>query len=188
MSDNTQVQNMKNEAAAQAQATAPRSAGRNDRSKRRNENRREDKNRDYDFKIINIRRVTKMHKGGRRMKISVFVVVGDKKGKIGLGIGKGEDVRSAQDKAIAKAKKNLKMVTLKGNTIPHEIEYKYRSSKIILKPASPGTGVIAGSSLRSVIEVAGISDILTKILGTNNKITNAYAAVNALTSLRSTRL
>lgn len=195
MSD-TQVQNIKKEVAAQTADTAQQGSrtlgangGRNTRfAKKRNDRPREDKNKDYDFKIINVRRVTKMHKGGRRMKISVFVVVGDKKGKIGLGIGKGEDVRSAQEKAIAKAKKSLKLVTLKGNTIPHEVEFKYRSSKIILKPASPGTGVIAGSSLRSVIEVAGISDILTKILGTNNKITNAYAAVHALTSLRATRL
>jgi len=122
------------------------------------------------------------------MNLSVFVVVGDRKGRVGLGLGKGEDVKSAQEKAIAKAKKNLIFVPLKGNTIPHQILHKFRSSRVLLKPASPGTGVIAGSSVRMIAEVAGINDMLSKILGSNNKITNAYATVEALTQLRGTRL
>jgi|SRR5690606_29594065 len=142
----------------------------------------------FDHKIIDIRRVTKMYKGGRRMKISVFVAVGDKKGRVGLGLGKGEDVKSAQDKAIAKAKKNLVHVQIKGNTIPHEILSKYKAARILLKPAAPGTGIVAGSSVRQIIEVAGINDILGKILGSNNKITNSYATVKALSSLRASRL
>lgn len=142
----------------------------------------------FEHKIIDIKRVTKMYKGGRRMKISVFVAIGDKKGRVGLGIGKGDDVRAAQDKAIATAKKNLVFVQLKGQTIPHEILTKYKAGKVLLKPAAPGTGIVAGSSVRQIVEVAGISDVLGKILGSNNKITNSYATVKALTMLRNTRL
>lgn len=142
----------------------------------------------FDHKIIDIKRVTKMYKGGRRMKISVFVAVGDKKGRVGLGIGKGLDVKSAQDKAIAQAKKGLVFIQLKGNTIPHEILTKFKSSKVMLKPAAPGTGIVAGSSVRQIVEVAGISDVFGKILGSNNKITNSYATVKALSMLRNTRL
>lgn len=144
---------------------------------------------EFDEKIINIRRVSRMFKGGRRMRLSVFIVIGDRKGRVGLGIGKGQDVRSAQQKAVNNAKKNLVQIQLNGNTIPHQIVYKLGASKIFLKPAAPGTGIVAGSSVRLVAEVAGIKDILGKILGkSNNKINNAYAAVEALKSLRSTRL
>lgn len=161
------------------------------RSRVRQSTKRSDKREEkdpFDHKIIDIRRVTKMYKGGRRMKISVFVVVGDKKGKVGLGIGKGSDVRSAQEKAISRAKKSLVFVQLKGNTIPHEVKFKFRAASVLIKPASPGTGVIAGSSMRMVAEVAGIKDILGKVLGANNQITNAYATLGALQSLRLTRL
>ncbi|CAG0940300.1 30S ribosomal protein S5 [Candidatus Brocadiaceae bacterium] len=150
--------------------------------------RSEEKKDQFENKLITIRRVTKMHKGGRRMKISVVVVVGDKKGRVGIGVGKGEDVRSAQDKAVSQAKKNLVFVNLKGNTIPHEIEFKYKSSRILLKPAAPGTGIVAGSSVRQVAEVVGIHDVLGKILGADNKVTNAYATIYALAALRNTRL
>ncbi len=142
----------------------------------------------FDHKIINIRRVSRMYKGGRRMRLSVFVAVGDRNGLVGVAVGKGADVRSAQQKAILKAKKHLIKVNLKGNTIPHMIDYKYGAAKVVLKPAAPGTGIIAGSSVRIVAELAGIKDVLGKILGTNNSINNAYAAVNALNSLRSTRI
>lgn len=164
--------------------------GRNQRGGRRPDRREksEEKGEQLDTKIVTIRRVTKMHKGGRRMKISVVVVVGDKKGRVGIGVGKGEDVRGAQDKAVNQAKKNMVFVKLKGNTIPHEITFKYKSSRILLKPAAPGTGIVAGSSVRQVAEVAGISDVLGKILGADNKVTNAYATVYALSALRTTRL
>jgi small subunit ribosomal protein S5 len=142
----------------------------------------------FDIKIIDVNRVTKMYKGGRRMKLSVFVVVGDRKGKVGLGLGKGDDVRSAQTKAVNNAKKNMIHVNLKGNTIPHEVLTKYKASRVLLKPASPGTGIVAGSSMRLVAEAAGISDVLGKILGADNKITNAYATVQALSLLRTSRL
>jgi len=160
------------------------------RSQRRNDRRdggKQDKDQ-FETKIISIRRVSKMYYGGRRMKLSVVVVVGDKKGRVGIGTGKGDDVKSAQDKATAAAKKRLVMVPLKGNTIPHDIIHKFKASKVLIKPAAPGTGIIAGSSMRIVAEVAGISDMLGKIMGTNNKITNAYATVQALSSLRNTRL
>lgn len=165
-----------------------RSRGRNNRSRRPDRKDKQEDKDQYDTKIITIRRVTKMHKGGRRMKISVVVVVGDRKGRVGIGVGKGEDVRSAQEKAASQAKKNMVFVKLKGNTIPHEITFKYKSSRILLKPAAPGTGIVAGSSVRLVAEVAGISDVLGKILGADNKITNAYATVYALSALRTTRL
>lgn len=172
------------------QAIEPRPIEKN-RSKLRPPSKRFDKKEEkdpFDHKIIDIRRVTKMYKGGRRMKISVFVVVGDKKGKVGLGIGKGSDVKTAQDKAISKAKKSLSFVQLKGNTIPHQVKFKFRAATVLIKPASAGTGVIAGSSMRMVAEVAGIKDILGKVIGSNNQITNAYATIGALKSLRSTRL
>ncbi|GAB4285090.1 MAG: hypothetical protein Kow0081_2690 [Candidatus Dojkabacteria bacterium] len=141
-----------------------------------------------DFKLIDIRRVMRVYKGGRRLRFSVFVVVGDRKGKVGLGLGKGLDIRTAQEKAINKAKRNMVRISLNGNTIPHDIEMKYGAAKVLLKPAAPGTGIVAGSSMRMVAEVAGIKDVLGKILGTNNKIANAYASIEALKTLRSTRL
>lgn len=142
----------------------------------------------FDEKIIDIKRVTRMFKGGRRMRLSVFVVIGDRKGKVGLGIGKGDDVRTAQAKAAAQAKKNLKQIDLNGNTIPHDVTFKEGAARVFMKPAAPGTGIVAGSSMRLVAEVAGVKDMLGKILGTNNKIANAYATVHALESLRSTRI
>lgn len=155
---------------------------------RRNNEKREKKEDGIDSKLISIKRVTKMYKGGRRMKISVFVVVGDRKGRVGLGIGKGEDVKSAQEKAVSRAKKSMIMINLKGNTIPHPVMQKFGSAKVVLRPASPGTGVIAGSSVRIVVEIAGVKDVLSKILGTNNTIANAYCAVEALKSLRSNKI
>lgn len=139
-------------------------------------------------KLINVRRVSKMYKGGRRMKLSAFVVVGDGKGRVGLGLGKGDDVKSAQDKAIRKAQKSMILVPLKGQTIPHQVKSKFRSAVVLIKPAAPGTGVIAGSSMRMVAEACGIKDMLGKIIGSNNQITNAYAVIKALANLRSTRL
>lgn len=142
----------------------------------------------FEHKIIKVRRVTKMYKGGRRMKLSVFVVVGDKKGRVGLGLGKGADVKSAQEKAISDAKKNLVLIPLKGNTIPHLVKAKFRAATVLIKPASPGTGIIAGSSMRLVAEVAGVNDMLGKIIGASNQITNAYATMKAFKDLRGSRI
>ena len=150
--------------------------------------RRHDVDDEFDTRIIKVRRVSRMFKGGRRMRLSVFIVAGDRNGRVGLGLGKGADVSAAQDKARVKAKKNVIMVPLKGNTIPHEIEVKYKASRLILKPAAPGTGIIAGATVKGVLELAGVKDVLTKVLGSTNQINAAYAAIEALKSLRGSRL
>jgi small subunit ribosomal protein S5 len=155
---------------------------------RPNRQRRQEPDDGFDTRLIKVRRVSRMYKGGRRMRLSVFIVAGDRNGRVGLGLGKGQDVAQAQTKAVLKAKKNLVMASLKGNTIPHEIEVKYKSSRLILKPAAPGTGIIAGSTVKGVLELAGVKDALTKILGSTNQINAAYATIEALRLLRSSRL
>ena len=143
---------------------------------------------EFDVRIVSIRRVTKVRSGGKRMRLSVMVVIGDRKGRIGIAIAKGKDVRDAQNKAINRAKKNMMKVLMKGQTIPHEITMKYKAAKVFLKPAIPGTGVIAGGAIRSVVEVAGIKDIFSKVIGSKNIITNVYATFNALKNLKLTRI
>jgi len=138
-----------------------------------------------DKKIVDIRRVARMYKGGKRMRLSVMVVVGDKKGSIGVGIGKGADVRTAEEKATRKAQKNMVKIHKKGNTIAHEITHKLGAARVFLKPAAPGTGIIAGGAVRAVVEVAGIKDILSKVLGSSNKMSNVYATIEALTKIKS---
>ena len=128
---------------------------------------------DLDKRIISIRRVTRVYSGGKRMRLSVCLVVGDKKGKIGIAMGKGVDVMSAEAKAFNKAKRDMVTISLKGKTIAHTINYKRGAAKIVLRPAAPGTGVIAGSALRAVLEAVGIEDILTKVIGSPNLINNA---------------
>jgi small subunit ribosomal protein S5 len=140
--------------------------------------------REFDKKIVSIRRVTRVNKGGKRMRLSVCLVVGDRKGRVGIGIGKGADVRSAEEKAFTFAVKHLITIPLNKNTIPHEIVYKRGAAKIFMKPAAPGTGVVAGSALRSVLEVVGVKDILTKVIGTGNPINNAYATIEALQEMK----
>lgn len=139
---------------------------------------------EFDKKIVSIRRVTRVNKGGKRMRLSVCLVVGDRKGRVGIGIGKGADVRTAEEKAFNFAVKHLHTIALNKNTIPHEIFYKRGAAKIFMKPAAPGTGVVAGSALRSVLEVVGVKDILTKVIGTNNPINNAYATLDALLDMK----
>jgi small subunit ribosomal protein S5 len=129
------------------------------------------------------RRVAKVVKGGKRMKFTAMVVVGDRAGKVGLALAKGQDPRSAIEKATTKAKKNLKKINLKETTIPFEVMEDFKSSKIFFKPAKPGTGIIASNAIRPILELAGIRDIYTKIYGTNNKVTNAYCVMSALESL-----
>lgn len=136
-----------------------------------------------DKQIVAIRRVSRSYKGGKRMRLSVLVVVGDKKGRVGVGLAKGLDVKAADEKAYNKAKKNMVKVALKGTTIPHEIMYKKGAAKVFMKPAAPGTGVIAGGAMRSVLELVGVKDILTKVIGTSNKISNVYATIEALQNL-----
>lgn len=163
--------------------------GRGNRSGRpQNRPRRQQQDDEFDTKILDIRRVSRMYKGGRRMRMSVFVVVGDRSGRVGLGLGKGADISLAQTKATEKAKKALIMVPMKGSTIPHQTTVKYRSTKIVLRPAAPGTGLVAGATVKAVLEVAGVKDVLSKLLGSTNAVNAAYATLSAIKSLRSTRV
>lgn len=134
--------------------------------------------------VVQINRVSKKTKGGNQMRFSALVVVGDKKGKVGVGISKGKDVRSAIQKSITYAKRRMIDVPMKGTTIPYDIKQKYGAAYILLKPAPPGSGIIAGGPMRVVLDAAGVSDVVGKILGTNNKISNVYATVNALQKLQ----
>lgn len=145
--------------------------------------RREDED-GIDKKIVSIRRVTRVYEGGKRMRLSVCLVAGDKKGHVGVGTGKGLDVKAAEEKALKQAKKSMVEVPLYGKTIPHEIYYKKGAAKIFMKPASRGTGIVAGSALRAVLELAGVKDVLTKVIGTNNPIINVQAAVEAMSQMR----
>lgn len=135
-------------------------------------------------KLVYINRVAKVVKGGKRLRFSALVVTGDDAGHVGMGIGKANEVPEAVTKAGAVAKKHLVKVPLTGTTIPHEIKAKYGAAKVLLRPAGPGTGVIAGGSMRSVLEVAGIKDIIAKSLGSSNRINLAKATVLALSQLR----
>ena len=135
-------------------------------------------------KLLFINRVSKVVKGGKRLSFSALVVTGDGNGHVGIGVGKAKEVPSAISKAGATAKKNLIKVPLAGVTIPHEIVVKFGATRILLKPAAPGTGIIAGSSARAVIEAAGIKDVLSKSLGSSNRINMAKAAMLALSQLK----
>lgn len=134
--------------------------------------------------VILTRRTTKVVKGGKKTSFSALVVVGDKKGHIGVAIGKAMDVRSAVEKAAKKAKKNMFAVNLSKNTIPHDIVYKYGASRIMLRPAKRGTGMISSNVIRTVLELAGVQDIVAKMHGTSNRITNTYCIINALRELK----
>ncbi|ARQ99799.1 MULTISPECIES: 30S ribosomal protein S5 [Campylobacter] len=139
---------------------------------------------EFEEVIVDIGRVTKVVKGGRRFRFTALVVVGDKKGRVGFGFGKAKEVPDAMRKATDDAFKNIVEVKLKGNTIPHDIEVKYNASRILLKPASEGTGVIAGGGARPVVELAGIKNILTKSLGSNNSANVVRATIKALSMLK----
>ncbi|BCD46855.1 30S ribosomal protein S5 [Helicobacter suis] len=134
--------------------------------------------------VVNIGRVTKVVKGGRRFRFNALVVVGNKNGLVGFGLGKAREVPDAIKKAIDDAFKNIIEVKIKGTTIAHDIEQKYNASKILLKPASEGTGIIAGGSTRPMIELAGIKDILTKSLRSNNPYNVVRATFEALSKIK----
>lgn len=137
----------------------------------------------FDERVIHINRVARVVKGGRRFRFQALVVVGDRKNKVGIGVSKGADVTAAVTKATDVAKKNLVKVELYKGTLPHEAEAKVGGAHILIKPASAGTGLIAGGVVRTVLEVAGVKNVLSKSLGSSNKINTAYATVTALESL-----
>lgn len=137
-----------------------------------------------DKRLVSVRRVTKVVKGGRTMRFSALVVLGDGKGNVGMGIGKANEVPNAIDKATVVAKKNMKKVAIVDGTIPHETTGKYSTTSILMLPAEEGHGVIAGGAARAVLEVAGVKNIVTKIHGSTNRINVVRATLNGLLSLK----
>ncbi|MBI2617369.1 30S ribosomal protein S5 [Candidatus Gottesmanbacteria bacterium] len=140
---------------------------------------------EFEEKVIQVNRVSKKTTGGNKIGFSVLIIVGDKKGRVGVGLGKAGDVSSAVRKGAAYAKKHLITVPMVKTTIPHEIRIKMGAAKILLKPAPAGTGIRAGGAVRAVVEAAGVRDIVSKILGTDNKASNVYATFAALQKLKS---
>lgn len=139
--------------------------------------------REFEETVVQINRISKKTKGGNQIRFSALVVVGDRKGKVGVGLSKATDVRNAIRKAIAKAKRAMVQITLAGATVPYSVREKFSAAKVLIKPAPAGSGIIAGGAMRVVMEAAGIKDVVGKILGTKNKISNIYATMKALQSI-----
>ena len=134
--------------------------------------------------VVSIRRCSATVKGGRRFTFNALVVIGDGRGTIGWGYGKANEVPPSVDKGVKDAKKQLKKVLLKGGTIPHRVEGRFGASRVVMLPANPGTGVIAGGAVRAVVQAVGVTDILTKCYGSTNKLNLVKATINGLTKLR----
>jgi len=140
---------------------------------------------EYEQKLLDVARVVRVVAGGRRFRFRVVVVIGDRKGTVGLGVAKGQDVSLAVEKAIAKAKKHLIKITLLEGTIAHQVEAKYSSARVLLKPGRPGRGIVAGGAVRVICNLVGIENISAKIIGrTGNKLNNAQATIKALQELK----
>lgn len=138
---------------------------------------------EFEETVVQINRISKKTKGGNQIRFSALVVVGDRKGKVGVGLSKAADVRSAIGKAVAAAKRKMLTVPLRGTTVPYSVNEKFSAAKILIKPAPPGSGIIAGGPMRVVLEAAGVKDAVGKILGTKNKISNVYATLKALETI-----
>jgi len=140
---------------------------------------------EFEEEVLQIARVTRVVKGGRRLRFRATVAIGDKKGRVGVGVGKASEVVAGIQKAVSRAKANLINVPItKGDTIPHAVRVKYKAAEMMVMPASPGTGVIAGGSLRKVLHLAGVKNVLSKNIGSRNTLVTAQAAINALKALR----
>lgn len=141
--------------------------------------------RDFEQKVVEVTRVTRVVAGGKRMRFRALVVIGDKKGKVGMGLRKGIDVAESVNKAVNQAKKTMITLPLINGTIPHQVSVKYKSSQLFLKPAKPGSGVIAGGAVRAVMDLAGVKNIVGKMLGSSNKVNNVKAVFAAFNRMRS---
>lgn len=139
---------------------------------------------DFEQRIIDLARVTRVMAGGKRLRFRACMVIGDKNGQIGFGIAKGADVSFAIGKAVAKARKNLIRIPLVNDSIPHVIKVKFKSAKVLLKPAPRGTGIIAGGAVRQVLELGGVPNVVAKILGCNNKVSNVKAVFKAFEDMK----
>lgn len=140
--------------------------------------------REFDQQIIDIARVTRVMAGGKRMRFRACVAIGDRKGRVGIGIAKGADVSASITKAVNKAKKSLVTVRTVNDTIPHAVREKFGAARVLLRPAPKGSGVIAGGAIRSMLELAGVRNVVSKMLGSKNKINNVQATLKALNALR----
>lgn len=168
--------------------TTPRAEERRPRSPRggRRDDRRNqapEAPKEFEELVVNIDRVSRVVKGGRRFRFKALVVVGNRKDKVGVGVAKGADVQAAVAKATDVAKKHLITLPLNGETIPHDSEVKFSGARVLIKPAAPGTGIIAGGVVRQIIGVTGVRNLLTKSLGSTNKVNIAYATIEALKAL-----
>lgn len=141
--------------------------------------------REFDQKVVEVSRVTRVVAGGKRMRFRALVVVGDKKGRVGFGLRKGVDVAESVNKAVNQAKKHMITLPIAGDTIPHEVNVKYKSSRLVMKPTRAGTGVVAGGAIRAVMELAGIKNVMSKMLGSSNKVNNIKAVFKAFESMKS---
>ncbi len=140
---------------------------------------------EFDQKVVEVKRVTRVVAGGKRMRFRALVVIGDHKGRVGMGLRKGSDVSESVNKAVNQAKKRMITLPLVNETIPHEMKMKYKSSSLLLKPAKAGTGVIAGGAVRQVFELAGVKNVVSKMLGSNNKVNNIKAVFEAFKRMKS---
>lgn len=174
------------EAEAPAVQEKPEREARKPRGFKRNQNRNNEKQSDgFDKKMVTVNRISKTVKGGRKMRFNALVVVGDRNGRVGIGMGKAAEVSTAVEKATADAKKHVVSIALAGTTIPHEIVGTFETTKVILMPSKEGNGAIAGGAVRDVIELAGVKDITTKLYGSNNPVNCVKATFDGLLKLRS---